>query len=449
MAVGRETRRSLPRPGARRGVSEQTGDDAAGMRAAIRAAQRGSGMASPNPLVGAALRMPGRGLVTAAHLRFGGPHAEARLLDRVAPDGALPDGATLFVTLEPCSHHGKTPPCADRLIRARPSRVVVACLDPDPRVAGRGIARLRAAGIPVAVGPGEDDALGGNLPFHVRHRLGRSLVRLKLASSLDARLGLPPGRERRITGDPAMVAVHRERSGADAVLVGSGTMVADDPLLTVRAVRGPDPSRIVLDSGLRTDPKCRAWRVWKESAVSLVGAEEGEEATGNYRLVSGRFGLRWVRRARLILATRLGHPQQRLEAYRGLGWEVWELPAGRSVAAGTGRVSLRALAVRAGREGYLRILVEAGPGLAGALLGSGLVDELSLYLAPIVLGGSLAWPADWQGRSIRRAPRFEPIADALLGDDRHLLLRRAGLLDAVRWKGHGGRRAARVSTGGG
>jgi riboflavin biosynthesis pyrimidine reductase len=155
------------------------------------------------------------------------------------------------------------------------------------------------------------------------------------------------------------------------------------------------------------------------------------EVVGNYRCVTGRSGPRWERRARLVLATRLGHPARRLDAYRRLGWEVWELPLGRAGSPGEGRVSLSALAIRAGREGFLRVLAEAGPRLAGALLAAGLVDELSLYLAPIVLGGPLGWPADWAARGIPRAVRFEPVADAVLGADRHLLFRRAGLLESV------------------
>lgn len=435
MALGRKSGARLPGPGLRREASVGGEMDAVGMRAAVRAALRGDGRVSPNPLVGAAVLIPGQDLSVGSHLRFGGSHAEVRVLERVARSGALPAGSTLYVTLEPCSHQGKTPPCADRVIAARPARVVVACLDPDPRVAGAGVARLRAAGIPVEVGPGESEALAANLPFHVRHRLGRALLRLKLASSLDARLGCPAGRERRISGDLAMCAVHRERSVSDAVLVGSGTMAADDPLLTVRAVRGSDPSRIVLDSGLRTEPRCRTWRAWKEGVVPSTVPQDAEDVTGNYRRIPGRPGFRWERRARLILATRIGHPVRRLGAYRSLGWEVWELPGGRRASAGEGRVSLRALAARAGREGLLRVLVEAGPRLAGALLTCGLVDELSLYLAPIVLGGSLAWPADWQAPAIRRAVRFEPLTDAQLGDDRHLFLRRAGLLDLLRWRG--------------
>jgi diaminohydroxyphosphoribosylaminopyrimidine deaminase / 5-amino-6-(5-phosphoribosylamino)uracil reductase len=410
----------------------------AGMKAALRVAKRGCGRVSPNPIVGAAVAIPGQDLVVAWHAKFGSSHAEVRLLERVAPRGALPAGSTLYVTLEPCSHQGKTPPCADRVVESRPARVVVACLDPDPQVAGRGVAHLRAAGLEVSVGPGQDEALAANLPFHLWHRLGRALCRLKVASSLDARLGGASGKDRRVTGDLAINSVHRERAASDAILVGSGTMAADDPLLTVRAVRGPDPSRIVVDSGLRTAPRCRTWRAWVEEAALSLGPAARTAPAGNFWLVAARPGPRWERRARLVIATRVGHPMRRLDAYRRLGWEVWELPLGRRGSAGEGRVSLPALAIRAGQEGFRRVLVEAGPRLAGALVAADLVDELSLYLAPILLGGPLVWPAGWMARGPSRRVRFEPVAATVLGGDRHLLLRRVGLLERVRWGGEQG-----------
>ncbi len=423
------------------GAESGSGLDSAGMNAALRAARRGEGRVAPNPIVGAALAIPGRRLCTGHHARFGGPHAEASLLDRVSPGTPLPAGSTLFVTLEPCSFHGKTPPCVDRVIAARPARIVVACLDPNPRVAGSGIAGLRKAGLEVVVGPGADEALSDSISYHFRHRFGRALLRVKMAASLDARLGSRGGRERRITGPPADRAVHRERAAADAILVGSGTMAADDPLLTVRAVRGPDPSRIVLDSELRTTIRCRTWRAWSDRPASVAGSAVPLEVAGNYRRVPGRLGPRWERRERLVLATRLGHSDRRLRAFRDAGWEVWELPAGKAGTPDARRVSLKALARRLGEEGFLRVLVEAGPRLAGALFAANLVDELSLYVAPIVLGGAMAWPAGWAARGIPRAARFEPVREAALGVDRHLLWRREGLLEAVRGPGpRGGRR---------
>lgn len=209
------------------------------MQAALCAARRGDGRVSPNPLVGAALVLPGEAPIVAHHARFGGPHAEARLLERVAPSGPLPSGAVLYVTLEPCCHRGKTPPCVDRIVAARPTRVVVAVIDPFAQVRGKGIERLRRAGIPVEVGPGGAAAVRDNLAFHVGQRLGRAAVRLKLASSLDARLAREHGGARWITGPQARGRVHRERARCDAVLVGSSTVLADRPRLTAREGEGP------------------------------------------------------------------------------------------------------------------------------------------------------------------------------------------------------------------
>jgi len=423
------------------------------MRAALRAASAGAGRVSPNPLVGAALEVPGRSRRSAAHLRFGGPHAEARLLDRAIPVGRLPRGSILYVTLEPCCHHGKTPPCVDRILAARPSRIVIATLDPDPRVRGRGAARLRQAGIAVEIGPGEEEALALNLAFHVRQQFGRASVLLKLAASLDARLGRDGHGPRWVTGAEARRRVHLERARCDAVLVGSGTVLRDAPELTVRAVRGPDPSRIVVDSKLRVPVRGRLWRAWRErsgvppgrpaaavegnrtgsaagaGAGTPAGAQEGAAGfarCGNYLRASGSRMGRYRRSARLILATGRDRPQSRLDGYREAGWEVWELPQA------AGRVSLRALAGRAAREGFLRLLAEAGPGLAGALLEADLVDEISLYVASAVFGGRQVWPEAARRRPLERA--FQHTEQRRVGEDLWIGLRRRGLLDRLRYE---------------
>ncbi len=420
-----------------------------GMRAALRAAQRGAGQVSPNPLVGAAVETPDGRIRSAGHLRFGAGHAEARLLDA----SPLPRGSILYVTLEPCNHQGKTPPCTESVIAARPSRVVVATLDPDPRVRGTGVARLRAAGIAVEVGQGEEEALRGNLAFHLFHARKRALICLKLASSLDGRLAADPGaapgrRAAWITGIEARTEVHRERARADAVLTGSGTVLADDPRLTVRHVRGPDPSRIVVDSSLRTPAQCRLWRAWRDSGGMRAGPEKARsERFGNFRRGAAN-GYRRV--PRLVLATVEGHDPGRLAAYAGVGWEIWELPAARAPRsggrpavppgkAGTGdrrgtRVSLPALARRAGREGLLRLFAECGPGLAGGLLAEGLADELSLYVAPVVLGGRWGWPEGFAAPSPARAPGFDASGAEFLGRDLHVRLLRTGRIETVRFE---------------
>jgi len=441
-----------------------------GMIAAIRAARRGEGCTSPNPLVGAALEVPawrrskgsargagsGAGapaIRAAGHLHFGGPHAEARLLSGV---GMLSRGAVLYLTLEPCCHQGKTGPCVERILAARPSRVVIATLDPNPAVAGGGVRLLRKAGIRVEVGMGEREALSLTLPFHTFHTLGRALVRLKIAATLDARLSDQSGMSRWITGEEARRDVHRERSRADAVMVGSATALADDPELTVRDLCGPQPSRIVLDSQLRIPPDNRVWRAWREEielarggrrAVSDPGGLEtvsgpGGSRTasadwrrGNYRMVETPSGSRWTRETRLILATRTGHSAARLERFRSLGWEVWTLPAGRR--GPDGCVSLKALTARAGREGLLAILAEAGPSLAAALLASDLADEMLLYQAPTVLGGPSSWPGSGYVADLGSGRSYVRLGEKRLGQDLLVRLRRRGLLERVRKRVHG------------
>jgi diaminohydroxyphosphoribosylaminopyrimidine deaminase/5-amino-6-(5-phosphoribosylamino)uracil reductase len=201
---------------------------------------------SPNPWVGCVL-------VTAAGQEFegatrppGGPHAEAGALAAAAAAGAETAGATAYVTLEPCSHHGRTPPCADALVDAGVARVVVGLRDPDPQVDGRGLARLRDAGIEVTEGVAADVVADQLAPFVTHRTTGRPRVVLKLAASLDGRTAAPDGSSRWITGEAARADAHRLRAESDAVLVGAGTVRADDPSLTVRHVDGPDPLRVVL-----------------------------------------------------------------------------------------------------------------------------------------------------------------------------------------------------------
>ena len=212
---------------------------------------------SPNPWVGAVLLATDGTVVEGATEPPGGDHAEAQALRRARAGGLDVHGATLVCTLEPCSHHGRTPPCADALIDSGVSRVVVAVLDPDPQVSGRGVERLRSSGIEVTVGVLADEVERQLAPYLHHRRTGRPWVTLKLAATLDGRTAAPDGSSRWITGDEARVDVHRERAHHDAVLVGAGTVRADDPALTVRHVEGPDPIRVVLGrapEGARVHP---------------------------------------------------------------------------------------------------------------------------------------------------------------------------------------------------
>ncbi|MFH1572012.1 MAG: bifunctional diaminohydroxyphosphoribosylaminopyrimidine deaminase/5-amino-6-(5-phosphoribosylamino)uracil reductase RibD, partial [Gemmatimonadota bacterium] len=226
--------------------------DLAHMRRALRLAERGRGQVSPNPLVGAVVTRGSAVVGEGAHRHFGQAHAETEALARA---GSAARGATLYVTLEPCAHHGHTPPCADAVVAAGVARVVCALQDPDPRVAGRGLERLRAAGIAVEVGLCQAAAEEQNAAFLKHRHTGRPLVLLKLGQSLDGRIATRTGASRWITGEAARRHAHRWRSWVDAVAVGAGTVLADDPRLNVRLVRGRDPRPLVVDGRLRVSPE--------------------------------------------------------------------------------------------------------------------------------------------------------------------------------------------------
>ena len=215
------------------------------------------GKTSPNPWVGCVIVSPGGEVFEGATHPPGGHHAEAAALAAARAAGADLAGATAYVTLEPCGHHGRTPPCADALVDAGVARVVVGLADPDPRVAGRGLARLRDAGVEVALGVAADVVAEQLAPYLTHRRTGRPYVVLKLAASLDGRTAAPDGSSQWITGEAARADAHRLRAESDAVLVGAGTVRADDPALTVRHVEGRDPLRVVLGQappGARVHP---------------------------------------------------------------------------------------------------------------------------------------------------------------------------------------------------
>lgn len=324
--------------------------DAAWMKAALALARRGLGQVWPNPAVGCVLVRDGQ-LVGRGWTQKGGrPHAETEALWR-AGDAAR--GATAYVTLEPCSHHGKTPPCADALVAAGIARVVVACRDPDERVNGQGISRLRAANIPVSEGVCAAEAEELNEGFIHRVRRGIPLVTLKTAATADGRIATASGQSQWITGDAARADVHRLRAEYDAVLVGSATVVADDPLLTCRlpGLEGRSPIRIVLDAQLRTPLTSKLVQTARDVPVWLFTAKPADEPAAH--------------------------------ALRAAGIEVHTVELDREGFGVNFRQSFAVLAER----GITRVLVEAGGLLAGSLLVDGLVDRLELYRAPSLLGG--------------------------------------------------------------
>jgi diaminohydroxyphosphoribosylaminopyrimidine deaminase / 5-amino-6-(5-phosphoribosylamino)uracil reductase len=315
------------------------------MRRALRLAERGRGRVSPNPLVGAVIVRDGEIVGEGAHLKLGGPHAEIHAL-RQAGDRAR--GATLYVTLEPCSFYGRTPPCVEALIQAGVSRVECALPDPDPRVSGNGFQQLRQAGIQVSVGLLQAAAEKQNAGYLKHRSLHLPLVTLKLAQTLDGNIATATGDSRWITGEAARRHVHRQRSRVDAVMVGAGTVIADDPLLTVRHVRGRDPRPMVVDGLLRAPADAR---VFGRPGAVLVTAAEGA-------------------------APRQGE-------YTARGVDVWTFPGV------NGQVDLRQALLRAAAEGITHIMLEGGSRLAAAALTARVVDQVQIYIAPTLLGTGL------------------------------------------------------------
>ena len=320
------------------------------MRRALQLAALGAGRTSPNPLVGAVVLDAAGTLVGEGfHAKAGTPHAEVHAL---AQAGERARGGTLIVTLEPCCHHGRTPPCAEAVIAAGISRVVVAMQDPNPQVAGGGIARLKGAGIAVIVGPGEAEARALNRAFVHRISTGRPLGILKWAMSLDGRTALSNGASQWISGPPARAWVHRLRSQCDAVIVGGGTLRADDPLLTSRGQSNPEPLRVVLSRSLELPETAQLW----DTAAAATLVAHGPEASASSR-------------AQLTALCTTNPGVESLELDRC-----------------TPSALLSALAQR----GCNQVLWECGPELAAAALREGCVQRVAAVIAPKLLGGQAA-----------------------------------------------------------
>jgi diaminohydroxyphosphoribosylaminopyrimidine deaminase / 5-amino-6-(5-phosphoribosylamino)uracil reductase len=350
------------------------------MTLALALARRGLGNVAPNPAVGCVLvkenAVVGRGWTQ----KGGRPHAETEALRR-AGDAAR--GATAYVTLEPCAHRGETGPCCDALVEAGIARCVVAIEDPDPRVAGRGIARLEKAGIEVAVGTGAAEAEAVNAGFLMRVRAGRPLVTLKLATSLDGRIATHTGESRWITGEHARAWAHLLRAQNDAVLIGSGTVAADDPTLD-----------------------CRLPGMGSVSPVRVVAA--------------GRLALpltaRLVATAREIptwIAMLPNAPAERRDALEAAGVEPIEIEPNDD-----GYLDLGRLLAVLGERGITRVLCEGGSRIAAALLRAGLVDRLVWFRAPRMIGGDGVPAAEAFGvDALAAAPAFRRTAVRPVGDD--------------------------------
>lgn len=355
-------------------------DDDFFMGRALELARRGEDAAEPNPLVGAVVVQHGAVVGEGWHEVFGGPHAEVNAL-RAAGERAR--GATLYVTLEPCAHQGKTPPCAPVVAGSGVARVVAAMGDPFPAVDGRGFAQLRAAGIEVTVGVREAEARRLNAPFvqYVTH--GRPWVVAKWAMTLDGKIAAAGGDSKWITGDAARRLARRWRQGCGAVLVGVGTVLADDPELRGEDAARAQPWRVVLDTHARTPPACRLARTARETVTAIV---HGPEA-----------------------------PPERLRALAEAGCRL--LAVGMSA----GRADLEDALRRLGAAGIPRVFVEGGGQVLGSLFASGRVDEVRAFVAPVIAGGATA-PTPVAGVGVGRIadawrleePRMERVGEDVL-----------------------------------
>ena len=313
------------------------------MRRALRLARRGAGRASPNPMVGAVVVRGGETVGEGSHVFSKRDHAEVVALRNA---GEHAEGSDLYVTLEPCTHTGRTPPCVDEIIRARMRRVYVATRDPNPRVNGKGIERLEAAGITVHEGLCEAEATRLNEPFFHLVRTGKPFVTLKLALSLDGRIATSTGSSKWITGDRARRVVHRLRYEHDAILVGIGTVAQDDPWLDVRGPRKNRIVKMVLDSELRTKPGARLFRsgdpvvVFHSEKASETGCGGLSKAAALVGVARGPEGLKW---AEILKET--------------------------------------------GRRGLNSLLIEGGGTVAASALRAGAVQRMLLFYAPRIIGG--------------------------------------------------------------
>lgn len=350
------------------------------MGRALGLAERGAGLVAPNPLVGAVVVRENQIVAEGWHEGPGRLHAEAAAL---AAAGEKARGATLYVTLEPCTHQGRTPPCAPLVVDSGVARVVVATLDPNPIVDGRGIAQLRAAGIEVETGVREREAVRQNAGFLKHVRTGLPHVTLKMAASLDGKAAARDGTSRWISGGPAREEVHRLRAAAGAIVVGAGTAFRDDPSLTARhpAYPGRRPLRVIVDGA----------GIVPETNIAFT---DGAAPT--------------------LVATSESAPRERRDAWRDAGAEVLLVSE-----PGSHRVALDRLLGELGKREIQRVLVEGGPTLAWELVRLGLVDELVLFLAPILVGGRDA-PSVLMGEgiaSIADPHRVEVVEVSRVGED--------------------------------
>jgi diaminohydroxyphosphoribosylaminopyrimidine deaminase/5-amino-6-(5-phosphoribosylamino)uracil reductase len=345
--------------------------DQSWMARALAEAARGLGRVEPNPMVGAVVVNGGRVVGVGHHERFGGPHAEVFALARA---GEQANGATLYVTLEPCCHHGKTPPCTDAVVRAGVTRVVAAMRDPFPKVDGGGASKLRSAGVVVELGLMADEARRLNGPYLKRLATGLPYVTAKWAMTLDGRTATRTGDSRWISATRSRAMVHETRGRMDAIAAGIGTALADDPELTARPPGPRTAIRLVLDGAARLPIEGRLARTAREIPVWVAVTDRA--------------------------------PTDRRRALEGVGCEILAFP-------GEGAVPILGLLEELGRRGLTNLLVEGGGTVLGSFLDAGQVDEVDVFLAPVIEGGSHAY-------SPARGLGFATMAEALRLDRREV-----------------------------
>ena len=322
------------------------------MQLAITEAKRGVYTTAPNPNVGCIIVKDKRILASGFHHHSGGAHAEIDALSKLTH--AEIEGSEIYITLEPCSHFGKTPPCVDALIKAKPKRVIIACEDPFPLVSGRGISALKSAGITVTLGVCEAEALELNRGFIKRVKHGKPWVTLKIASSLDGKTALNNMQSKWITGNVARTDAHYLRASSCAIITGSGTVLHDDPSMTVRDIDiVKNPWRIVIDGKLQTTTTAKIYQTHSNDSDNT----------------------------RRIIATTIKSPDS-IAKFTEAGIIVWNDITHPT----TKKINLNALLTRLGDQGCNYVMIEAGPSLSGAYLAENLVDEIVLYMAPCLIG---------------------------------------------------------------
>ncbi len=370
------------------------------MRRALELALRGTGRVSPNPRVGCVIVKEGRIVAEGWHAAYGAPHAEIMALEQAGQEAR---GATLVVTLEPCVHEGKTPPCVPRILASGVARVVIGMLDPNPLVAGKGVEQLRQAGVEVRIGVLERECWWLNRYFAKHIVSGMPYVVGKVAQSLDGCIALPNGESRWITGEESRRRVHALRTELDAVLVGKNTVFRDNPHLTVRAVPGRQPWRVVLDTQLQLP------------MMSFVFADEYRERT--------------------ILCTSPAALQTRkAETLRHSGVQLLEVPIDEE-----GHLHLPTVFRRLSEQFQIAsVLVEGGAAVLSSCLRHRLLDELHVFIAPLVIGRGRHPFEGWAVESLEQAWRFSVQAVLHSGDDIHVILLREQPVFAERERGNGG-----------